>query len=116
MLNKYKEALIQYNMMILQNEPSENIKHQAEHIKQLEKEIENELNNFQLVKQDLAHKNNTNYYRVSYVNLKKRRPNYRYQYMEDGKMKSIVRNTIEELEEVVTAKGFAWFKLGDATN
>ena len=27
-------------------------------------------------------------------------------------MKSIVRNTIEELENVVTAKGFAWFKLG----
>ena len=24
----------------------------------------------------------------------------------------VVRNTIEELEEVVTAKGFAWFKLG----
>ena len=115
MLNEYKEALIQYNMMILQNEPSENIKHQAEHIKQLEKEIENELNNFQLVKQDLANKNNTNYYRVSYVNSKKRQ-NYRYQYIEDGKMKSIVRNTIEELEMAVKNKGLAWFKLGDATN
>lgn len=98
-------------MMILKNEPTENIKYQAEHIKQLENKIENELNNFQLVKQDLANKNNTNYYRVSYVNSKKRQ-NYRYQYMEDGKMKSIVRNTIEELENVVTAKGFAWFKLG----
>ena len=111
MLNEYKKALVKYNTMLLQNENPDNIKYQAEYIKKLENEIQEELTNFKLVKQDLAHKNNTNYYRVSYVTMKNRRPNYRYQYTEDGKMKSVVRNTIEELE--IAVKDKAWFKLGD---
>ena len=110
MINTYKEALLKYNTMLLQNETSDNIKYQVEYIKKLENKIQEELNNFKLLKQDLANKNNTNYYRVSYVNSKKRQ-NYRYQYAEDGKMKSIVRNTIEELEIAVKEKELPWIKL-----
>lgn len=110
MINIYKEALLKYNTMLLQNETSDNIKYQVEYIKKLENKIQEELNNFKLLKQDLANKNNTNYYRVSYVNSKNRQ-NYRYQYTEDGKMKSVVRNTIEELEIAVKEKGLPWIKL-----
>ena len=110
MITKYKEAIVTYNTMLLQNEPIDNIKYQIEHIKRLENEIQNELNNFELLKKELANKNNTNYYRVSYVNSKKRQ-NYRYQYAEDGKMKSVVRNSIWELEIAVKDKGLPWIKL-----
>lgn len=63
---------------------------------------------------ELKDKNNTNYYRVSYVNGK--RKNYRYQYSEDGKMKSVVRNSIEELEMAVKSKGLSWIWLGGNEN